>query len=492
MTEPRSLQAVPPLLDLLADQRQRWARGDHVLVETYLEQHPALGTENEAVLDLIYNEVFLREGLGDVPSRDEYLRRFPHLAGPLAVQFDVHQAIHAGEASTDDPGPPSIAGFEVLEEIGRGGMGRVYQARHLKGGRLVAIKVLRAEAFRRRGGRRRFVAETQAATALDHPHIIKVFEVGETEAGPYFVMELIEGPSLDTVIRQGPPAVGQAIRWLIPVAQAVHHAHGQGIIHRDLKPANIMIDQAGRPRVMDFGMAKVLNKTDMFGLSSTQRGTILGTPCFMPPEQAGETETLPGPYSDVYSLGAIFFALLTGRPPFDEGTLLATLLMVRSAAIAPAVRSLRPEVPEGLAQICHKCLNKDPADRYPTAKDLADALVQFQGETSPRSQETVALFSMATGGWIPLVKQTTVIGRAAGCDLVLQTAAVSRRHCQIVRTANDVLVVDLGSTGGTRVNGSQVHRAALRDGDWLQLAGLVFQVRVGIPGEPGAYGEPGA
>jgi len=479
MTDPRVPQAVPPLLSLMADQRERWARGDRVLVETYLEQHPALQTDAEAVLDLIYNEIFLREGLGDRPERDEYLRRFPHLAGPIAMQFDVHQAIHTGAGPEPDTGLPTIAGFEVLAEIGRGGMGRVYRARHMKRGRLVAVKVLRAEPFRKPGGRRRFMAETQAAAALDHPHIIKVFEVGECEAGPYFVMELIEGPSLEAVIRQGPPDVAQAVRWLIPVAEAVHHAHAQGIIHRDLKPANIMIDPTGQPRVMDFGMAKVLNKADMVGLSSTQQGTILGTPCYMPPEQAGDVATEPGPYSDVYSLGAILYALLTGRPPFDEGTLLATLLKVRSADLPPAVRSLRRDVPEGLERICHKCLNKKPADRYPTAQALAEALVQFQRETSSRCEEGLALFSMATGQWIALVKETTVIGRAPECDLVLETAAVSRRHCQIARTANDVLVVDLGSMGGTCVNGYQARRAVLHDGDWLQIAGHVFQVRLG-------------
>ena len=430
--------------------------------------------------------MFLRETLGDVPGRDEYQRRFPHLAGPLAAQFEVHQAIHAGTDPDHDPGPPSIAGFEALEEIGRGGMGRVYRARHLKGGRLVAIKVLRPEAFRRRGGRRRFVAETQAAAALDHPHIIKVFEVGETEAGPYFVMELIEGPSLDTVIRQRPPALVQAIHWLIPVAQAVHHAHGQGIIHRDLKPANIMIDQAGRPRVMDFGMAKLLNKRDRIGLSSTQQGTVLGTPCFMPPEQAGDTETELGPYSDVYSLGAIFFALLTGRPPFDEGTLLATLLKVRSADPAPAVRTLCPEVPVDVERICQRCLSKKASDRYPTAQALAEALIAVCENATSRTEAGVALFAMATGEWIALAKATIVVGRSAECDLVLNTPAISRRHCQIVRNGNELLVVDLGSRGGTRVNGSPVTRSALHDGDWLQIAGLAFQVRVGTPGEPGA------
>jgi serine/threonine protein kinase len=479
MSEPHAPQTAPLIARLLAEQRQRWARGDCVLVEALSQQYPALGEDTEGLLDLIYQEVFLREQKGEVPRRDEYLGRFPRLAAAIAAQFDVHQAIQAGPAPGSGAGLPAIPGYGLLAEVGRGGMGRVYKARDEKRGTLVAVKVLRQEHCQGRGVRKRFLAEARAAAALDHPHVIKVFEVGDCGAGPYFVMELIDGPTLEEVIRRGTPGAARAVGWLIGVAEAVHYAHGKGIIHRDLKPANVMVDAAGRPRVMDFGMAKILRQAGLTSPSSTQKGTILGTPSYMPPEQAGAGGAGPGPYSDVYSLGAVLYALLTGRPPFDEGDLVGTLLKVRSPEPPPPVRSLRPEVPEALERICHRCLNKRPADRYASAGELAEALRGFTRSAGrPALAAVVSLLSVATGELLPLVKETTVVGRATECDLVLPAPDVSRRHCQIVRTPEAVVVEDLGSLQGTCVNGSRVSRARLRDGDRLAIAEQLFQVHV--------------
>jgi serine/threonine-protein kinase len=356
-------------------------------------------------------------------------------------------------------------------------MGIVYRARDEKLGTLAAVKVLRPEHFRARAGRKRFVAEARATAALGHPDIVKVLAVGECAAGAYFVMELIDGTSLDEVIRHSLPQLEQAISWLIAVAEAVDHAHGKGIIHRDLKPANVMIDGKGRPRVMDFGMAKVPRQEDIARLSSTQQGTILGTPGYMPPEQAGEIGTRPGPHNDVYSLGAILYALLTGRPPFDEGNFWATVMKVRSAEPPPTVRSLRPEVPELLEQICHRCLNKRPADRYPSARELAGALRRLSPKAGPEDLgPRVTLFSVATGEHFPLVKEITTVGRLAKCDLVLKTPDVSRQHCRIIRTSGQVIVEDLGSSRGTRVNGTRIERAEVGNGDQLEIAGQVFKV----------------
>jgi serine/threonine protein kinase len=362
MSEPR----VPAVADLMADQRRRWAGGERVPVEDYVRQRPALTADVEGLLDLIYHEVYLRERLGESPEREEYQRRFPRLAQAIAAQFDVHQAIQVGGV---DP-LPDVPGYEVLGEIGHGGMGRVYRARDEKRGGLVAVKALRDEHRDRRGVRQRFLVEARAAADLCHPHIVRVLAVGES----YFVMELIDGPSLDDVIREGVPDVARAVALLVPVAEAIHYAHGRGVIHRDLKPANVMIDALGRPRVTDFGMAKLLKQTSHIGVSSTGRGTILGTPCYMPPEQAGDSDIRPGPYSDVYSLGAILYALLAGRPPFDEGSFLSTVLKVRSPQAPSPPRSLRPEIPEVLERICLKCLQKRPSDRYASAADLAAAL----------------------------------------------------------------------------------------------------------------------
>jgi serine/threonine protein kinase len=473
----------PAVAALLADQRERWGRGDCVLVEVLLQQHPALAGDAEGLLDLIYQEVYLRERRGEAPRRDEYLRRFPHLAAPLAAQFDVHQAIQAGAAA--ETARPDIPGYELLAEVGQGGMGRVFKAR-AESGSLVAVKVLRPEHGRDRAVRKRFMAEARAAAVLDHPHIVKVFAVGECAAGPYFVMELIDGVTLEEVVRRGPPEPARAVRWLIPMAEAVDYAHGKGIIHRDLKPANVLLDGSDRPCVMDFGMAKILRQSGIAGPSSTQKNTILGTPSYMPPEQAGDNGPRPGPYSDVYSLGAILYALLVGRPPFDEGTFLATVLKVRSEEPPPAVRSLRPEVPEVLEQICHRCLSKRPADRYQSARELADELRHFLGDDDRGAAAVpVALCNTATGEVIPLVKETTVVGRSAKCDLVLEAPEVSRRHCRVIRLAEEVLVEDLGSSQGTCVNGARVTRARLRDGDRLEIAGQVFQVRMPEPRQCG-------
>jgi serine/threonine protein kinase len=379
MTEPQTAR-------LLVAQRERWARGDRVLVEELLRQHPSLHGEHEGVLDLIYQEVVLRERRGESPRRDEYLRRFPELAAAITDQFDVHQAIEAG------PELPAVPGYELLAEIGCGGMGRVYRARDVARDRLVAVKVLRPEHSAKRAVRKRFVAEVRAAAALDHPNIVKVYAAGEAGGEPYFVMELIDGFSLEEVVRRGPADPVRAAAWLIPVADAVHSAHEKGVIHRDLKPANVMIDAAGRPRVMDFGMAKVLRGAGAAGLSSTLHGTILGTPSYMPPEQAGGSAD-QGPYSDVYSLGAVLYALLTGRPPFDEGNFLGTVLKVRSAERPPAVRGLRPDVPEPLERICHRCLSKPPGDRFPTAAELSEALREFVASAAHPTQARHEPFS---------------------------------------------------------------------------------------------------
>jgi tRNA A-37 threonylcarbamoyl transferase component Bud32 len=472
----------PPAARLLADQRQRWGRNDCVRVEAYLGRYPALRHDDERVLDLIYGEVFLREQRGERPRREDYLRRFPHLSAQLAAQFDVHEALEAG--AVGEAGPGEVPGHELLGMIGQGAMGRVYKARSAARGGLVAVKLLNAEQQRHRDVRRRFLAEARAAALLRHPNIVEVFEVGECAAGPYFVMELIDGPSLEEVIRQGVPEIKQAAGWLAVVAEAVHHAHQQGVIHRDLKPANVMLDAAGVPRVMDFGMAKIVRPASGQS-SSTQQGAIVGTPAYMPPEQAGTGEIKAGPYSDVFSLGAILYALLTGRPPFDGGGLVRTVMKLRSDDPPPPVRSLRPDAPEALERICNRCLKKQPADRYGSAWEVAAALRAFTRAAEARPAWPVALCAGATGETIGLRQPTTVIGRAPECDVVLPTPDVSRRHCRVVRSAGEVVVEDLGSSRGTRVNGVAVARARLRHGDRLEIADQVFEVLLGPAGGEG-------
>jgi len=169
--------------------------------------------------------------------------------------------------------------------------------------------------------------------------------------------------------------------------------------------------------------------------------------------------------------------MLTGRPPFNEETFWGTVLKVRSPEPPPAVRSLRPEVPVLLEQICHKCLNKRPADRYTSVRELAEELRRFrQDDSQPTLAAPVSLTAVPTGEVIPLAKETTVVGRSVKCDLVLEKFDVSRQHCRIIRTPGKVIVEDLGSRGGTRVNGSRVVRTELSDGDYLQIGGQLFKV----------------
>ncbi len=459
MPEPRSTVAV-----LLADQRARWEQGDRMPVEAYLAGNPRLRADTEGVLDLIYNEVFLREQHGETAHLEEYVRRFPQWRGPLELQFEVHQAI---QAPAPAPAPVEIPGYELVAEIGRGGMGIVYKAQDRSHGRLVAVEMLLPEHFQRRPALKLFLAESRAVVALAHSNIVKVYHVGESAAGPFYVMELIDGPSLDEVIRRGTVPVAWAVNTLLAVAEAVEYAHGQGVIHRDLKPSNILIDAGRGPVVVDFGMAKVRKGSTATGLSTgTRSGTVLGTPAFMPPEQTGTDLSATGPYSDVYALGAVLYALLTGRPPYDEGNPLDTIMKVRSPDPPPPVRGLRPDVSAELAQVCMKCLEKPPERRYPTALALAEALRPFQPR-QPAAAATACLIDLASGRHFPLVKATTVVGRLAECDLVVKAPEVSRRHCRIVLTRDGAErpAGDAVSFAGWRSAGGCGARVSVSGGD---------------------------
>jgi serine/threonine protein kinase len=305
------------------------------------------------------------------------------------------------------PEYPALAGYEILEELGRGGMGVVYKARQVQLKRLVALKRILTGPQAGKHEVNRFRAEAEAVARLQHPNIVQIYEVHEQNGCPYLALEFVDGVSLAQKLDGTPWPARQAAQLMLTLARAVHYAHQRGIVHRDLKPANILLQGArGQgpgpreegvreeasvlsslaprpsplasssgpllPKITDFGLAKRLDVE----MGQTQTGAILGTPSYMAPEQAEGKPQAIGPKTDVYALGAILYELLTGRPPFQGAALLETLEQVRSQDPAP-LRSLQPRLPRDLETICLKCLEKQPEQRYASAEALADDLQRF-------------------------------------------------------------------------------------------------------------------
>lgn len=262
--------------------------------------------------------------------------------------------------------------YELVAEIARGGMGVVYKARQVRLNRPVALKMILAGQLASSTDVQRFYAEAQTAANLQHPNIVAIHEVGEHKGQHYFSMDFVEGKSLAALTREHPLTPTRAAAIVKTVAEAIHFAHQKGVLHRDLKPANVLIDAAGQPRVTDFGLAKRID-----GASNlTATGAVLGTPSYMPPEQASADRGAVGPATDVYSLGAVLYELVTGRPPFQGPTPMDILLQVLSDdPVSP--RQLQPKLPRNLETICLKCLQKESQKRYATALDLAEDLRRF-------------------------------------------------------------------------------------------------------------------
>ncbi len=265
-----------------------------------------------------------------------------------------------------------LGDYEIIEEIARGGMGVVFKARQVHLSRLVALKLILSGNLASEEEVRRFYTEATSAGCLEHPNIVPIYECGESEGRHYFSMAYVEGQSLAQRMRSVPLTAREIAVLLLKISKAVHYAHKRGIIHRDLKPSNVLIDQKGEPRVTDFGLAKSIQADS--GLTAT--GQILGTPSYMPPEQAlGRTELIR-PASDVYSLGAILYELLTGRPPFRAATVVLTLRQVVELPVTPP-RRIDSSVDKDLETIALKCLEKISYQRYSDAGEVADELERY-------------------------------------------------------------------------------------------------------------------
>lgn len=384
-TPPNAVRQIEQICDRF---EAAWKDGQRPLLEAYLSQvdehlHSAL------LRELLPLEWEYRVRAGDQPQPSEYQSRFPAASALLeTIGREVAAATSVGGI------PTRLGQYRIIRQVGRGGMGVVYEAEHESLGRRVALKVLPKVNIADVTARERFRREAETTARLQHPNIVQIFEVDEHDGQPFLALEYVPGPNLGHHLRKSPQPPQHAAALLETLARAVHYAHEQGIVHRDLKPANVLMARVKKnsgehaeiesadssafewvPKITDFGLARPM---DECGLTAT--GDIVGTPAYMAPEQAwGKSKRqLVGPASDVYALGAILYEALTGRPVFQGGTALEALEEVRTQEPVPPTR-LRPRVPRDLETICLKCLEKEPGKRYASALALAEDLHNFQG-----------------------------------------------------------------------------------------------------------------
>jgi len=357
-------------------------------------------------------------------------------------------SLPAGEAATLAPpgtgaaeARPTVPGFELLEELGRGGMGVVFKARQVSLNRFVALKMILAGPYAGAEQLARFRREAEAVAGLQHPNIVQIYEIGSHAGHAYLALEYVGGGNLTRKCAGRPLPPDQTADLVETLARAVHYAHQRGIIHRDLKPGNVLLTEDGEPKITDFGLAMRLAPASpdpaspdlaspgrQPGEGLTASGAILGTPAYMAPEQAGGKRGSVGPAADVYALGAILYELLTGRPPFEAANPVAVIFKVMTEEPIPPSR-VEPTVPRDLETVCLKCLQKDPERRYPSAEFLADDLDRFlHGEATqarpPSGGERFRRWAWRRRWWLAGGGVAALLLLALTCSLGLNLAAM--------------------------------------------------------------------
>jgi hypothetical protein len=365
----------------------------------------AEGAERSALLaELLKLELDYRRRCGETPRPDEYAAVFRQDEGALRAAFrgaapteDAPTAPNGALTRRPPPAWPAIPGYEILGVLGSGAMGVVYRARHAALGRVVALKMIRGDHAPAPADVRRFTAEARAMAALDHPHVVPVYEVGECQGRPYFTAKLLGGGSLAQHLGRLGADPRRAVALLEKVARAVEYLHERGILHRDLKPANVLLDQRDEPHVSDFGLAKIREG----GVDLTVHGAVLGTLPYMAPEQAaGQTHRL-GPAAEVWSLGVVLYELLAGRRPFEAAGREELTRRILDGDFPPP-RAARPALDPPLERVILCALRTDPADRYPSAAVLADDLGRWlRGEIPLGRPDPAHASGQPPAGWSP-------------------------------------------------------------------------------------------
>lgn len=382
---------------VMVDMEYRWKQSADSQADTYIEQEstaeiwnlenylrrwPELGPPESLPVDLIVEEYRIRQRWGDRPAHTEYSNRFPGYKDSLP---NLLQKIdkHIEKEATRSEQTPNIPGYAVEGELGRGGMGVVWRARHLGLNRLVALKMIRTDFGITTDERDRFRREAEVVARLQHANVVQIFDVGEHNGQLFLTFELVEGGSLaERLDGQSLPA-DDAAKMIETLARAMHTVHQADVVHRDLKPGNILLDKKGVPKIADFGLARTVDDANR----QTKTGQIVGTPSYLAPEQVLGRLGEPGPATDVYALCSILYEMLVGRPPFRGVNEWDTIDQVVAQPPVPPKR-LQPTVPRDLETICLKGLRKEPVRRYASAADLADDLQRFLQREPIRARRT--------------------------------------------------------------------------------------------------------